>query len=285
MIKKSLSLIIAFVLCFTFTFSTFSNNSYGASTNALIKELRKNTNYYYDLNGNGKRENVFFTTSCKKYASNKYKHTINLYVNNKLLKTKSLYCDFDAWTFEVNLYDFNKSDKYKDLVVDLRESMALSYLSLWRYNSGKFKEYSLNVRDIPRGSNGYTRDITTTKSDGYVTLAVDYIYGDYFMDNCYTTVKYKVDKNGVHKPTSYTFNTQSYIRNCKYKTAYGVTAYTSALRVKKAFTLKKNEVVRIYAVYKNKYGSVYVRVKNSKNRYGWVKVGNKKLFKNTVVLQ
>ena len=61
---------------------------------------------------------------------------------------------------------------------------------------------------------------------------------------------------------------------------YYLTAYTSTKGTKKAFTIKKNQPVYIYALYQNR-NKKYIKVKNSAGKYGYIKIGSSMLFKRS----
>ena len=65
--------------------------------------------------------------------------------------------------------------------------------------------------------------------------------------------------------------------------AKDLTAYSSTSGTKKSFTIKKGSKVHIYALYQ-KGSTKYIKVKNSSNKYGYVKVGSSMLFtKNSCI--
>ena len=81
------------------------SNTYAASKN--IKELTKGIIYKCDLDGDKKNDTI------KVYESG---DKLKIKVNNT---TKTLISDFDkdAFNYNVKLYDFNKNDKSKEIVL------------------------------------------------------------------------------------------------------------------------------------------------------------------------
>ena len=70
------------------------------------------------------------------------------------------------------------------------------------------------------------------------------------------------------------------IRENRYIADKNLTAYTSTKGTKKAFTIKKNQPVYVYALYQNG-NKKYIKVKNSAGKYGYIKVGSSMLFKRS----
>ena len=64
---------------------------------------------------------------------------------------------------------------------------------------------------------------------------------------------------------------------------YYLTAYPSTKGTKKAFTIKKNQPVYVYALYQNG-NKKYIKVKNSAGKYGYIKIGTDKIFKDSSLL-
>lgn len=280
-LKRKISLFLAFLLSFTFLFATINETNYSdaASTN-IIKTLKERTNYYYDLDNNGKKEKIYYKQS---YKDSTGKYTIYLYINGKLMKTKTAYSGLVYWDYKVTIYDFNKKDKYKEIAVELYDEMYNTYTGIMRYKSGKLTEYKIdphNLRGAVNYSTIYAENIRKTTPDGYIHLEVRDLYGEKFMGNYTVEVKYKVDNNGVSKPSTYTFNTLNITKSNNYIAKNKMYAYTTTALSKKAFTISKGSKVKVYSMYKSKGGTVYLKVKNSSGKYGWIKVGSSLVFTN-----
>ena len=96
---------------------------------------------------------------------------------------------------------------------------------------------------------------------------------------CYSKVKV----NGYKLSNQYTANTTNTVKQNKYIASKNLTAYTSVSGTKKAFTVKKNSYVNIYALYQNG-NKKYIKVKNSAGKYGYIKIGTNKIFKDSSLL-
>ena len=81
----------------------------------------------------------------------------------------------------------------------------------------------------------------------------------------------------------YTANPTNTVKQNKYIACKNLTAYTSVSGTKKAFTVKKNSYVNIYALYQNG-NKKYIKVKNSAGKYGYIKIGTNKIFKDSSLL-
>ena len=90
---------------------------------------------------------------------------------------------------------------------------------------------------------------------------------------CYSKVKV----NGYKLSNQYTANTISAVKDNKYIANQNLTAYTSTNSSQKAFTIKKNQPVHVYALYQNG-NKRYIKVKNNAGKYGYVKIGASLIF-------
>ena len=100
--KKMLTFVIAVIsLCGLFTILK-SDNAY-AATNRL---LEKDKVYYYDLDGDGTKEKIYYQTHVSA-KDNEFFDSVSLFINDKNVYTKKL---TDVWA-SYKVIDFDTSDK------------------------------------------------------------------------------------------------------------------------------------------------------------------------------
>ena len=264
LLKKLGVLMLSSTMLVVSVFGLSSSNSYAATS--CIKKLSLNTTYKYDIDGDGDKDTI------KTYVS-KGKLLLKI---NKCVKTLSpQYNSYLKSSYAVKLYDFNKKDKSLDIVYsyipdDVAETRIL-----------KFKNNTCEVNKFYYDSEVYSYN----PSNGMVTFR-EYFEGRYkdFTKvlgsfTCYSKVKV----NGYKLSNQYTANTTNTVKQNKYIASKNLTAYTSVSGTKKAFTVKKNSYVNIYALYQNG-NKKYIKVKNSAGKYGYIKIGTNKIFKDSSLL-
>ena len=262
--KKLGVLMLSSTMLVVSVFGLSSSNSYAATS--CIKKLSLNTTYKYDIDGDGDKDTI------KTYVS-KGKLLLKI---NKCVKTLSpQYNSYLKSSYAVKLYDFNKKDKSLDIVYsyipdDVAETRIL-----------KFKNNTCKVNKFYYDSEVYSYN----SSNGMVTFR-EYFAGRYkdFTKvlgsfTCYSKVKV----NEYNLAEQYTANTTKTVKENKYIASKNLTAYTSVSGTKKAFTVKKNGYINIYALYQNG-NKRYIKVKNSAGKYGYIKIGTNKIFKNDSLL-
>ena len=80
-LKKAGLLSMALLMCF----SALKINQVNAqSKGAYIKELKPEKHYYYDINNDGKKEDIYYSTDYSSYNEKAYFY---LYINNKMVKS------------------------------------------------------------------------------------------------------------------------------------------------------------------------------------------------------
>ena len=258
LLKKLGVLMLSSTMLVVSVFGLSSSNSYAATS--CIKKLSLNTTYKYDIDGDGDKDTI------KAYVS---KDKLLLKVNKCVKTLNSQYSSDLKSSYAVKLYDFNKKDKSLDIVYsyipdDVAETRIL-----------KFKNNTCEVNKFYYDSEVYSYN----PSNGMVTFR-EYFEGRYkdFTKvlgsfTCYSKVKV----NGYKLSNQYTANTISAVKDNKYIANQNLTAYTSTNSSQKAFTIKKNQPVHVYALYQNG-NKRYIKVKNNAGKYGYVKIGASLIF-------
>lgn len=256
-LKKVLMILLS--ICISLTSITIFNlgNSY-ASSITYVKKAKNNTTYKYDLDGDGKKEKIRYYYEGEE---------VELYINGIKVET---YESLEKPV--VSICDFNKKDKSLDIVVktEVENCYICSYIV--NYSKGKVINHCLwgdicsfdsNTGIFKFFNYGYP------DNDEYTEEHPEYIFysciGDFD-----TIVYYKVNKTSVKMKKSYSYEVASYVKTHKYKMKKKVTAYKSPTSKTKAFTLKVGEKMNIVRLYSNN-NNQYIKVKNSKGKYGYVK--------------
>ena len=233
------------------------NNTYAATS--CTTKLSINKTYKCDLDGDGDKDSI------KVYISG---DKLMLKVNST---TKTLISNFDKeyYSYNVKIYDLNKNDKSKEIV------------TYWAVDSScatrimKFKNNTCKLNKLYDDAMLKSYD----SKNGMITFE-EYDWGRYSSFTkaigCFCIYD-KVRINGYNAYNQYSANTFGIVRNNKYVAAKDLTAYSSTSGTKKSFTIKKGSKVHIYALYQ-KGSTKYIKVKNSSNKYGYVKVGSSMLF-------
>ena len=256
-IKKLSAILLAVSMILGSSFVKNANDTYAAST--YKKELKLGQTCYYDIDGDGDKDSI------KYYVSNE---KLMLKVNN----TKKVLLDSyspDCFDIYVRIYDFYKKDKSVEIVLEWYE------YSNWGVKIYKFKnntcKLSKNYPDaLLRNYNSNTGVVTMESYDCGNFSSFAKAIGAF---GCYEKIKIK----GYNVSNDKNVKTTDMVKQNKYKAAKSLTAYTSTNSKKKAFTAKKGSILRVYELCKVG-NSRYIKVKNTSGKYGYIKVGNSRIF-------
>ena len=241
------------------------------SRNTCIKNLKLGKSYKYDIDGDKDKDNI------KAYISNN-KLILNVNGCKKTLvpkceewdeKEQATIINYDKDMESIRLYDCNKKDKSYTIVFDDTGGNGSRIL--------KFKNNKCMLDKVIKGEYIDSYDNNT----GTVKFGDDCGYGKFskaFSKACssYFSVirKIKIQDYKVTEETSASnIDTYRY-----YKANNTMTAYKSATSNTKAFTIKKNDKVKVYNLYMSG-NNKRIKVKNSSGKYGYIKYTNKQLFK------
>ena len=234
----------------------FSSNAYAATS--CKKIIKPNVTYKYDIDGDGDKDTI-------KVFKSKDKVLLKV---NKCVKTVIYDCGSNC-SYNVKIYDLNKNDKSSEIIVYYSDDDSYCTRIL------KFKDNTckLNVSYNDAQLSSYTSKngiVTFTEYDCGRYNKFAKAIGDF---GCYSKVKV----NGYKLSNQYTANTISAVKDNKYIATQNLTAYTSTNSSQKAFTIKKNQPVHVYALYQNG-NKRYIKVKNNAGKYGYVKIGASLIF-------
>ena len=269
-IKKVFSSLIVLCLIMTAMFTFYTSNSYASSIKYLNK-AKYGVTYKYDLDGDGKKEKIKCKTSNKVDGCPK---ELDLYINGRLVKK------YETLGIPVlSIYDFNRKDKSLDIIIQSDEEDGYVSTNILKYNKGKIKNYEYGgFLDSFNSNTGIIKMV----SYGYPSK--DYNSG---FSNCIgdfaVKVPYKVNKTNINMILSNSYDVANNVREHKYKMKKQVVTYKNPTSKEKSFTLKKGEKMNVISLYKKgKYE--YIRVKNSKNKYGYIKSQSKLIVSNPLFM-
>lgn len=264
--KKLLSTILSFAIIIC-NFQGIGS-SYAATTSSK-KELKSNKTYYYDLDGNGKKEKIKQVT----YRDEELICVTKLYINNKLKKKYENIRDINVY-----LCDFNKKDGKKEIYIVQASCMSNYYpiSNIFRYNkNGTFKNYKLSgYMDSYNNNTGIIkfRYAQSDENSNFKSFTKA-LGGTQIINYTYKKVS-KSSFSNVSQKSATIMGDSAFGENKALKT---LTAYTSTSGKKVAYKINKNDYVYFVSLYKS--GSKkYVKVKSYKGKYGWIKVSSTRIF-------
>ena len=178
--KNLLKITLGCVMAALFVALT-ANSSIYAKFSAKIVD--KDTVYKkYDLDGDGKKDKIKYTVDKK----NGYVSYVGVYINNKVVISEYL-SEKTYWEdCEVQIYDFNPSDKYKEVVLNFYEEFEQDYKA-YRY------ENKLCTLLFDTGSLFSGEDLVAVQKKGNKVLRYDSTMC--MIGNCfYVTKTFKIKK-------------------------------------------------------------------------------------------
>lgn len=265
------------VLIAVFCFLSFSGNSLlqvNAATKSTtsIRTLEKDKKYKFDLNCDGKVEEIYFQVTAN---DEDWEATFKLFINGKLHLTKKE----RGFGYYVQLCDIDTKDNYLDLfVINQMESDCSDYAAFMRYDGNKINEITGLKENIANKNLSLFRySLGTVKGDGTFTLLVDSpIFSETI--GCYNCfLPYQIKNNKITSVKQKTFALHKYSREYKYKAKKSFQAYKSAGSKSVAFTVKKGTQVTFDRIYVTPAGKLYVRAVSS-GKSGWISGDIKDLF-------
>ena len=178
--KKLLKITLGCAMVALFVALTANSTIYAKFS---AKTVDKDTVYKkYDLDGDGKKDKIKYTVDKK----NGYVSYVGVYINNKVVISEYL-SEKTYWEdCEVQIYDFNPSDKYKEVVLNFYEEFEQDYKA-YRY------ENKLCTLLFDTGSLFSGEDLVAVQKKGNKVLRYDSTMC--IIGNCfYVTKNYKIKK-------------------------------------------------------------------------------------------
>lgn len=240
---------------------------------ALGVTLYKDTVYQYDLNGDGKMEELHYQVT---EDEENYKTELKLYINNKLCLTKK----DEGMSFRVQLFDLDTKDKYLDLFLcTTMESDCAKNGFFVRYNGKKLVDnVKFEIDKLAKDFNTYRYSIRQGDGDGTFNAIIDTpvfsnAIGCYY---CYVPFQLKGKEIKRLPATTYTLTKGS--RDYKYKAAKSFSVYAKAGSKEVVYKVKKGDELTFDKLYVSKSGKAYFRARNGKGEWGWIQSDQENLF-------
>lgn len=247
-------------------------------------KLKENKSYYYDLDGDGKKEKIKYIVAGKDYNLK-----VALYING----VKKYSQIFNALNVQYSISDLDLQDKKLDLfLMSTSDSYSLEYALFQQYSSNTIKTIkTINGVDDNKNKFGYTalyriNGLAQIKGDGSFSIIADSpIYfsdiGSYF---CYVPFNMKEGKISYKKVKSYTLTNVS--QDYLYTVNKDIVVYEKADNTsKRRQILKKEDTLNIkkFIISKNfsennKEGYAYII--DSKGNKGWIYLSGKSGWEN-----
>lgn len=236
-----------------------------------IMELKKDTVYEYDLNGDGKAEKLQYKVTVDDVN---YTAALELYINDKLYLSRKDY----VLNYTIDICDINKSDNYLDLYCYSTVDDGCIYDGFFaRYDGEKLIDkvkfpLKTETKDISRFS------LDKTDGNGKFTVCMDTPVFSYTIGCYYCYVPYQLKNNKITRVPVNTYSFNKYSKNYKYKVKKSFSVYDKAGSKTVAFKVNKGEKVTFDQLYLTKYKKAYFRIRNHNGKTGWIKSEKKNLF-------
>ncbi|MCC3867443.1 hypothetical protein [Terrisporobacter mayombei] len=236
--------------------------------NLSQNHLNYDEKYFFDLNGDGEREEI----KLESYKDKQDNFIVNLYINNKLQEKYE-----DENNISVHIYDFNKMDNKKEIYVILGDKLENSKINIFTYcNKNKKYNFKTNGRIINNDDKNGTMKITYGTTDdsanynhyskviGGEPIFINYVYKRKLDCDFINIDKKEAQVVGISKENKYIVKDETIV----YETNVGDV---------KAYTLLKGDKIKLVSLY-NYDGNQCIKVVNEQGRYGWIKIEEKQIF-------
>lgn len=240
-----------------------------------ITNLKKDTAYKYDLNGDGKTEKIKYKVNINE---EKFSASIKLYVNDKLIMSRKT----QGFYYSLNLCDIDKRDGYIDIYCfATMESGCINDAFFVRYDGEKL----INMVKFPPKSeskdfNTIRFSIEKTAGDCTFIACVDTPVFSNTIGCYYCYVPYQLKNNKIARLSEKTYLLTDDSKKYQYKVKKGFSVYDKAGSKTIAFKVKKGEKVTFDQIYLTKSNKAYFRIVNHKGKKGWIKSDQEGLFYN-----
>lgn len=167
--KKKCKSVFVLLLAVVMVFCSVPVQDVSAKANTCVtgkKKLKKNTNYYYDLDGNGKKEKIKWKVVNKKKTTKAY-----VYINGKAIYTKKLknIGDFMNSGWRLTLVNIDEKDKYVEMLLEsVNEVSEMEVCRFMRYKKGKIVQLLKYKQNNGKRFGVDTYGQWTIKGDGTV---------------------------------------------------------------------------------------------------------------------
>lgn len=271
-IKRSAILLTVFAA----TFFMAPTNCFASeidTTAAKIVELNQDTDYNFDIDGDGQQDVIKYQSIGKE---SNHTSIIKLYVNNELAFKKTT----DGVSFRVSILDLDPSDKHLNFYIEnIAESdcIVASFFAQLEDNK-KLKVTAFEPKKLFKDFDYVRYSIQDINDNGEFKLLIDTpmassSIGCYL---CYATFQYK-DGKITKIPASY-YSLSEGSKEYRYKAVKSFTVQQKAGSKVVAYTVKKGNTLTVDKMYLSKSGKLYFRMVNSKGKKGWIPCDLENLF-------
>jgi len=230
--------------------------------------LNYDETYFFDLNGDGEREEI----KLESYKDKQDNFIVNLYINNKLQEKYE-----DENNINVHIYDFNKMDDKKEIYVILGNKLENSKINIFTYcNKNKKYNVTMNGRIINNDDKNGTMKITygTTDDSANYNHYNKVIGGKPIFINYVYKRKHDCDFTDIDKKEAQVVGSSE---ENEYIVKDETIVYETNVGNVKAYTLSKGDRIKLASLY-NYDDNKCIKIVNEEGRYGWIKVEYKQLF-------
>ncbi len=236
--------------------------------------LEADKTYYYDLNGDGKEDKIYYKST---YQGKTDTSTLELFINDQLCLTRK--DNFDNGHI-LQICDLDSKDNYLDFYLYVIEpSDGVGNPTFFQYDGKSIlNQINFKPNELSKHLSFYRFSIDTVKGDKTFTILADTpIYsasiGCYL---CYIT--YKLENNKITMVASKTYSFSEYSTEYKYKSKKSFSAYKTAGSKVIQFKVKKGDVVTFDKLHVTNSGTAYVRIVNKKGKKAWINANQEELF-------
>lgn len=239
-----------------------------------ITTLTKDKTYNYDLDGDGKTDKIMFQSTENE---NDYSVSFNLYINDKLCnsqKTQGFCCN-------IQICDLDTSDTYLDLfITTIGYSDGILYSSFVRYNGKTVSIVSDLAKKVPKEFDLYRYGLNKVNGDGTFIITADTPYYSDAIGCYYCDIPFQLKDNKLSFISTDIFTLNKCSSTYKYKAKKNFSVYKNTSSKQVLFQVKKGNKVTFDQLYVAKSGKVYLKLRNSKGKTGWILATTKNLFSN-----
>ncbi len=239
------------------------------TTATEAKSLREGKTYSYDLNGDGKKEKIKYTTSVNE---NKVITRATLYINGK--KKTSVKCkdSFSAWLY---MTDIRKKDKYKELYLSFTWSSDCFTRGYgYRYKSGSLKKIFTHVdRKSVRNS-----ILNTQANNGTVSFSEEYS-GSEYLGQGFVVKKYNIKNKKLVPVRQQVYNTTGLWKKSPYHASTLIKVQKSVTDDTELFEISSGTTFYVYKIRLASKSSdvrstdiTHIYIKTSSGKKGWIEV-------------
>lgn len=265
---------LSFLLALCLFCACLSPASTAQASGSKVVKLKENKTYYYNLNGDKKKEKIEIKCKYRKNSND----TIQVYVNEE-----KLFSQKDDYLYGMfYLIDLNAKDKYKELLVETHsDSEVNAAFEAIRYQ-GKNKKSILKSNGIhgdkikcnSRQLELYRFSLLSNTGKNKFYISADRPYSNTYFGSYYCKVPVTVKNGKLVAQKSSTYETAAFTKKFVYQLNRSMALYSKASTSSKSITCKsgsKFKALSLKPVETTKAnGALFVKVKMTSGKIGWL---------------